>query len=68
MSSDDTILAEEVLFSIKDGRLYETLTHKTLRRRNPDELLGRVGAYAGLTRQEVALLDALAYWLHYGAA
>jgi len=68
VSSDDTILAEEVLFSIKDGRLYETLTHKTLRRRNPDELLGRVGAYAGLTRQEVALLDALAYWLHYGAA
>jgi len=68
VSSDDIILAVEVLFMFKDCKLYETLTHKTLRHRNPDELLGRVGDHAGLTRQEVALLDALAHRLPNGAA
>ena len=67
-SSDDIILPEEVLFMFKGSKLYETLTYKTLHCRNPDELLGRVGDHAGLTRQEVALLDALAHRLSYRAA
>jgi len=47
---------------------YETRTDQQLHCKNPGKLPGRVGDHAGLTRQEVALLDAPAHQQQFGAA